>query len=84
MTLLIESIMHQWDGTIDLSIIIIDKIKRQYSFTIASNKILDEFRNYCKKKCFGKALNLIKKYNINQPERRKNEENTRKTEVTNR
>jgi len=60
-----------WNGVFDLEIIVSnsDGSKKEYTYHIPTEKTIDTFLFYIGKKWYGKALNLLKKNNINEEEK---------------
>ena len=62
-----ESESRSFDGLINLSIILIkDKIKKAYRYTLGSAYALEEYKRLLRRRQPGRAINFLKKNDINK------------------
>ena len=65
MKIILESITENYDGLIDVSIILTkDDFQKSYSYTIKSKKIIQDCEKLCRKRKYGAALNLLKNNDV--------------------
>jgi len=71
MHLLHESTIKQMNGVIEISIIIIDKIARPYTYALPSQFAVDKFEYLYRKnrKLHGRALTILNKFKIKEGKR---------------
>jgi len=69
MKLILESMVKNPEGVFDIGIIVLnEKSTKRYTFGISSEFILRRIQLLCSKKCYGKAINLLKSNNIRKGE----------------
>jgi hypothetical protein len=64
MELIHESTSTNYDGTIDVSVFIRNKVTKRYIYTLTSQYEVRKFYNYYARKHYGKALQTLKKGDI--------------------